>query len=120
MTESQLYAFPTIIIVYLYQLSFFVACIVLDENRVTEGRRDCCVWRKAKESDFVEPDARSDEAVRINEHFADRFMVWYADKLLRPRVKFMVAIAFALLAGFSAWSASQFRQEFNFTDVLPR
>jgi Niemann-Pick C1 protein len=36
------YAFPTILFVYIYQITFFVACIVLDERRVQQKRRDCC------------------------------------------------------------------------------
>lgn len=43
------YCFPTIIIVFIYQLTFFVACIALDDRRIKDGRCDmlCCVKSKA-------------------------------------------------------------------------
>lgn len=37
-----LYACHTIVLVLLYQVTFFVACIVLDEQRMKQNRRDCC------------------------------------------------------------------------------
>ena len=39
-----LYAFPTILIDFIYQVTFFVALIAIDERRVRENRRDCCFW----------------------------------------------------------------------------
>jgi predicted RND superfamily exporter protein len=40
------YAAPSVIFVYGYQLTFFVACIVLDEKRITDRRMDCCSFHK--------------------------------------------------------------------------
>ena len=37
-----LYAFPVVIFIWLYQLTYFIACLVLDEQRLQENRRDCC------------------------------------------------------------------------------
>ena len=37
-----LYAIPTIAFVYIYQLTFFVGAMVLDERRIAQHRRDFC------------------------------------------------------------------------------
>jgi Patched family len=39
-----LYAFPMIIIDFIYQITFFVALLVLDERRIQQNRRDLCTW----------------------------------------------------------------------------
>lgn len=43
------YCAPTIAIVFLYQITLFVACIVLDERRIQHGRFDilCCLRDEA-------------------------------------------------------------------------
>jgi Niemann-Pick C1 protein len=111
-----LYAFPTLFINFLYQLTFFVALIVIDEKRIQDNRKDCCVCFSAS-SDMDEQNSieKSEKQMPL----ADRIMLWYADKLLRPSVKVLVLAVFsAMLAGF-AYSASLLTQEFNFTDILP-
>jgi len=115
------YAFPTIFIVYLYQLTFFVACIVLDERRVKEKRRDCCVWiSTAAPSDEERSSSMDHDAnMAANTHVVDRFMEWYAERLLRPWVKAIVLLVFVALAGLCAFSASELRQAFKFVDILP-
>lgn len=39
-----IYACPTIFIDFVFQITFFVAVVVLDEKRIKDNRRDCCVW----------------------------------------------------------------------------
>eukprot|EP00977_Amphora_coffeiformis_P018889 scaffold6781_cov204-Amphora_coffeaeformis.AAC.4 len=46
-----LYALPTIVFVYIYQMTFFVAVIVLDEKRIADNRRDCCTCFVVKQKD---------------------------------------------------------------------
>jgi predicted RND superfamily exporter protein len=137
-----LYAFPAVIVVYFYQITFFVACIVLDEQRIQERRRDVCTWisvgREDDSNNEVIQDATEDKApvgakedsndevlqndIEEKGHAGDavdRFMVRYAEFLLRPWVKLFVVIAFAVLGALCAVSASKLRQEFEITDVLP-
>lgn len=45
------YAAPTICIIFFYQLSFFVACIVLDEKRKLDKRYDCCFCYAVNENE---------------------------------------------------------------------
>lgn len=111
------YAAPTIAIVFVYQLTFFVACIVLDERRVMQNRRDCCTWITVS----VE-DEETDVPETPVEHGPSRvqlFMRSYANILLKPVSKILsLAFFLGLLVG-SALSVTNLTQEFKFTDVLP-
>jgi len=98
-----LYAFPTIIFVYMYSLTFFVACIVLDERRIQANRRDCCVCitvEKEDAEDEEESSSSESQDSSPNGNFVDAFMVHYAEFLLRPAVKV------AVILGFIAWLLS--------------
>jgi len=109
-----LYAFPTIFFDLLYQITFFVGLIVIDERRVQEKRRDClvcCAMQSRLENDEEESEPK--------ESIVDIFMGWFADQLFRPWVKALVIVAFAGLLGGCAYSASNLTQEFRFTDVVP-
>ena len=117
-----LYAFVTIACVFLYQITFFVAAIALDEHRIQVGRRDCCRCLNAQKTsgDTNEEANNSSSLERLPEESAiDRFMVKYARAILQPWVKCAVILAFAGLAAFCAFSVSNLEQEFEATDVLP-
>jgi Niemann-Pick C1 protein len=117
-----LYAFPTILLVYFYQLTFFIAWIVLDDRRIKQKHRDCC-WcisvvetsEESEQEDQEEPRRGPKEQASVTE----RFMLKYAEHLLRPWVKATVVLAFTALLCAGAISASQLTQSFSFTDVLP-
>lgn len=98
----------------LYQLTFFVACIVLDERRINARHLDCCFYITAKDEI---PDNEVD--VEPETHFADRLMLRYTRLLLNPFVKVFVMVSFLALFALSCWSASQLTQAFSFTEVLP-
>jgi Niemann-Pick C1 protein len=107
-----MYAFPTIIIDFIFQVTFFVALIVIDQRRVDENRRDCCFCCTSKTS----PEETSNKS---QVHFADRLMARYADFLLKPAVKWTVIVLFTGLSGFFAWRTSKLTQHFDFTEVIP-
>lgn len=104
-----LYAFPTIVIVYLYQMTFVVAIIVIDEKRIKDGRRDCCFWRKADPDAAEAPPSfrhrRSDKQ--------SRFMNWYAKRLMHPVAKSVVIVAFAGLLAACIHSVTSLEQYFE-------
>ena len=105
-----LYAFPTILFVYLYQITFFVAAIDMDEKRIMENRRDACMCCAKK----VE---RSEEtATEAAPSIIERFIDWYASFLLRPFVKIGVLVPFSALLGLCAWSTTKLKQDFDVQD----
>lgn len=105
-----LFAVPTIWFILLYQLTFFVACMVLDERRIAAGNRDCCRCFSPAE---VAPEEEQHEST------VDRIMETYAKRLLNPKVKGLVVFVFLAIAGVCAYSTSRLRQAFDFKDVLP-
>lgn len=108
-----MYAYTTIFWVYVYQLTFFIACSVLDEKRIIDRRRDCCIcWTAREEEELTGQNQETDS-------FADRVMVWYAEKLLRPNVKLSVLVSFTILAVMSAHSVTKLEQSFEYQSVLP-
>lgn len=134
-----LYAFPTIIIDFLYQLTFFVAILVLDERRVLENRRDCLCCLTVEPTTNPKPEEempvdgelsnsdvsneqekdKAKPTIKV-ESTIDRFMSWYAGKLLSNSwVKVFIILAFMGLAGGCAYSASKLEQNFDFTEVVP-
>ena len=104
------YAFPTIMFVFLYQMTFFVASMVLDDQRSRAGRRDCCFWIKVDQPD-------NSVGVHIEsctEHVMERF----GEALMTKTGRIVVLTSFAALFGSAAYSATQLTQHFEFTDVL--
>ena len=109
-----MYAAPTIFINFIYQLTFFVALMVIDDRRVKNKRRDClvCVTVKSRVgTEEVENAAR--------ENWLDRYMGWYADALFNPFVSAFVLVTFTTLLAGCAYSSSKLTQDFQFSDVLP-
>lgn len=111
-----MYAFPTIIIDFIFQVTFFVALIVIDQRRVEANRRDYCFCCTAKETS---DSPTNDAATASGAHFADRLMAKYANFLLKPTVKWLVMGTFVTMLGFFAWRTSKLTQYFDFTDVIP-
>lgn len=114
-----LYAFPTICIDFLFQITFFVALVVLDERRVQANRVDCCIC--AKVNNRVE-DWETDmpaAPLQRTKTLPERFMGCYARQLQRPLVKIAVIAVFLAYASFCAYSTTLLTQEFDFADLLP-
>lgn len=107
-----LFAFPTILLVFLYQLTFFVACLVLDEKRIIDNRRDCisCVRISTQEEDDESSMRPTSNSPPGKEAIADRGMEYLALQLLRPWVGYSVIIAFSALLVGCAFSASRLTQ----------
>lgn len=130
-TSSTL-AFPTFLIDYLYQVSFFVAIIVLDERRIKANRLDiviCCKSSKNKNIDkydatlhnFSSEQEESDNGLITEQsaQVADRIMAWYARQLLRPVSRFLVLFLFSLFFGFCISRTALMRQQFDVTTLFP-
>ena len=118
-----LYAFPTVMLILIFQLIFFVSCIALDEGRKQRNRRDCCIWLTPSNSSTVDGPSAQEEACR--EHSAahktvsERMMACYAEMLVQSYVKYVVIASFVALAIACGFSASNLKQKFSHKDVLP-
>lgn len=111
------YAYPTILIDFVYQITFFVALIVMDEHRIEANRCDCLFCIKVPES---EEESTSNQPKEQSPHIADNLMLKYANWLLQRPVKIIVLIAFPTLLGLCAWSTSKLEQQFDFTEIVPK
>jgi len=96
-----LYAFPTVLIIFVYQITYFIAILTIDENRVADNRYDCLVCFTADQNntaDENDEDTFENHEVktnaRIRESMSEKFMIWYSDILLRPWVKVIVVLGF--------------------------
>ncbi len=107
----------TIVIDFLYQITFFVALIVIDERRIKNNRRDCCVCITANNDNISEQepnngdvnngdvnDDDSDQQQEQTETLSYRAMTWYAKQLLRPWVQALVILG---LCGLSSLFCQQ-------------
>lgn len=101
-----IYAVPTIWFILLFQLTFFMSCVVLDERRINFGNRDC--WRcfSRKEGNLE---------TEQKESTIDRWMENYAQRLMKPWIKIVVFVGFLILLSLSAYSTSRHQQAFEFT-----
>lgn len=117
------YAMTTIFVDFVWQISLFVALLVLDEERIQAKRRGCCVCFKATPSEASEAEQEQEQHSNENQFskpsFVDRLMVWYSDRLLHPAMKIVVLISFTALFAACAYSASKLTQEFRITELLP-
>jgi len=142
-----LYAFPTVFIDFIYQITFFVAILMLDERRIKAKRKDICLWcvdDSAKEDDNDVDDVvvseKVDEEQNIlvtmsskslqkkqhgvpeqepTKHIADRAMAWYARQLMRPSIKAAVIVVFTYCFAFCIYRTTMLKQAFEATDLFP-
>jgi Niemann-Pick C1 protein len=114
------YAFPTILMGFVYQITFFVALMVIDGRRVEANRYDCLVCYSSKVEAKEAPSILDQGSPKGEAQFIDRMMGKYADYLLLPKVKALVIVCFAVLFGLCAYSTTLLTQEFDWTSVLPK
>ncbi|CAB9528937.1 Pick C1-like protein 1 [Seminavis robusta] len=144
-----IYAFPTMFIVFIYQITFFIGCLVLDEKRVKANRTDICFsFVVIEENSEADPeDCQDNDGSRPNQAsegcgqasegcgqalegcgdveakglgLAERFMHWYSGKLMQPRVKALVLGTFLAYFGFCAYRTSLLSQRFRNQDFVPK
>jgi len=129
-------AVTTIAIDFFFQITYFVAWLVLDERRMQARKRDCCFWMDIRESDAAEEEEEEDDEEAMEEAQRDateersdardeplvledtralpeKLMSWYADILLKPAVKIVVLVVFGLFFVVCCFSASSMTQEFD-------
>lgn len=169
-----IYAIVAIIADYLYQITFFISVLVLDERRIQANRMDwiTCIKRQPTTAtsedqsnvssgvaspadqqpqlngddgqEQTQPTSNGDEEQQTTKishnqsivpdgarfvesydsynetHAADRFMAWFATKLLKPKIQAFVIVIFCVILGGSIYSATQLHQQFDFTQLVPK
>jgi Patched family len=133
------YAWPTILIDFLYQITYFIALLALDERRIQENRRDCCFCQTASTRKPIDkrespPEEEKEEewddiAIEETAHAPcdsddhditeSRFVKAYTDFLLRPRVKIAVIAIFLVFLGICMYFATLLKQEFKAEEIVP-
>lgn len=136
-----IYAFPTIFINFVYQITLFVAFLVLDERRVKAKQKDCCICASVETgaNDAVasgmeciehdDPENTSDDtsnddtkhpviAIRTKS-LNERFMSWYAEQLMKKWVKTFVFVIFIAYFVFCAYCTTNLSQRFRTQDFVP-
>ncbi|CAB9512172.1 Pick C1-like protein 1 [Seminavis robusta] len=120
-----LYAWPTIIIDYLYQITFFVAILVLDERRIQANRKDIVICCKGNTAGAHTESGESPTSVAPmdtsghSQHFADKVMAWYARRLLKPVSQVVVLGLFSTFFGYCIIRTTMLRQEFDVKALFP-
>ncbi|CAB9519398.1 Pick C1-like protein 1 [Seminavis robusta] len=112
-----MYAAPTVAIDFVYQISFFVALVALDDQRVQDNRYDCLVCIHSKKVPTEEEEDDDDDAA--SRSCASKIMAVYCDILLIPQVKALVLAVFALMLGLGIYGATQQEQKLDFRDMMP-
>ena len=119
------YAFPTLIIDFLYQITFFVALIVLDERRIQANRREClrcCICTREDDGEDGERNlggSERDPRGNAPSALVDGLMERFGETLCHPLSKLVVLVSFLGLFVTCEWSASELTQEFRFTEMVP-
>jgi len=101
---------------YFNQITFFVACIVLDEKRMNRNCGDCCGLCLCAPASAIccKGKCFADEKGEEKESFARKFIrEKYAPFLMKTPVKIAVVIIFAVLLSVMAWGTSLLELDFN-------
>jgi len=122
-------AFPSVIFIYLSQITFFVACLALDARRMQQGRRDCCTCISAnvpeseEEETPINVETSNDRTRKQMQQLTspvDRLMENYATTLTTTPIRILVFVMFAFFTIAAASSALLIRQDFDVKDLMPK
>ena len=118
-----IYAAPSVVIDFVFQITFFISLVVLDERRIEAGRMDCCSCIHVSENQVeVESSEQAQSPVMQKaqgKHWADRFMGWYANKLLNPAVQGCILVAYTGVLAGSIYATTTLTQHFDVNDMVP-
>lgn len=127
------YAAPTVLIDFFFQISVFVALMVLDDRRIRSNRLDCLVCVKSKgvepeelaesEQEQGEDEQRPRQPMSSSstelESTITKWMSRYCDLLLRPQAKAFVLVLFSIMTGLGIYGATEQTRELDFRDMMP-
>uniref|UniRef100_A0A7S3KVG1 SSD domain-containing protein n=1 Tax=Amphora coffeiformis TaxID=265554 RepID=A0A7S3KVG1_9STRA len=119
------YGVTTVGFDFVYQITFFVALLVKDEERITQRRYDCLVCARviSDEEQDVSSESLAEEepaTARIEpDQIARQVFSRFVDILTTPWVKSAIVAAFLILLGTFLWSVVHLEVNFDFKSVLP-
>lgn len=113
-----LYASPVIIVTFIYNFTFFIALVALDDKRQKASRWDFFFCFTSSRTDSEET-ADHPTAPETNLSCGSKLVEGYATLLLKPCTKVFVLILFAGLLGVGIWITSGIESALDGRDLLP-
>ena len=105
-----IYAAVGIVATFIFQASFFVAWMSIDQRRIEANRNGCCPC-------YVHPEATTVDAPSMS--LMQKAFKTFAELLMNPRVKLVIAAVTLLLTGVGILGNVRLRQEFDPAWFLP-
>mmetsp|Transcript_23026 Transcript_23026/g.28229 ORF Transcript_23026/g.28229 Transcript_23026/m.28229 type:complete len:930 (+) Transcript_23026:82-2871(+) len=115
------YAAVCITFLWLFASTFFTGCLVLDERRQRDNRRECicCFSRSPKVRDGEEPSLPNKDAFK--ENFVSKyFRKYHCPAILSKAGKTMVLVFFAGLLGLGVYGAMNLSVEDSERNFIPQ
>lgn len=113
-----IYAFTVIFVDFVFQLTFFIAIIGIDDRRIKANRYDCCICfksSKVREESNVEASTAEDAPPTLGTRIMDK----YSDFILKPASKVMTIVLFLALLVVGCYYASKITMELDARDLVP-
>lgn len=114
-----IYAFTMIFLNFIFQLTFFVAVIAIDDRRIKSNRYDLMFCIKAKTSEKTHEQSPRNNNHNNNTSISSKIMKRYSDILLNPTSKVITIILFAALLSVGIFYASKIKTELDFRSLFP-
>jgi len=115
------YAAVCITFLWLFASTFFTGCLVLDERRQRDNRRECicCLSRSSKVRDGEEPSLPNKDVFK--ENFVSKyFRKYHCPAILSKAGKTMVLVFFAGLLGLGVYGAMNLSVEDSERNFIPQ
>ena len=106
------YGFTTILVDFFYQITIFLALLVLDEKRIEASRRDILCCFTASSHNSAGPECTTDTS-------PGNIMNQYSKLLSRPVTKVLVIMIFSVLFSICAVATTRLEIGYDFASVLP-
>jgi len=114
-----------IMALFLFQLTFFLPCLLLNDQRANAGRRDCLCCCKVEPRDMDEPKGCCTIAgrtlVNCRKDMLQDFMAnTYGPILLKSKpLKAVTILIFSAFTAFGLWGVSMIQQDFRIEWFIP-
>lgn len=104
-----MFAASGVFFLFIFEVTFFVGCLTLDEYRVAAKREGCC---------FMKLREWKPNAISQKNYMFDFFSKYIAPGLMKTPVKILVIVITLVLVSFNTWCILQIEQMFDMTWYL--